>query len=281
MDGAFVGTWRPHRPRGPIMAQFTTPGPKYSIPGATGTANKPRAGGTSRTSLLTTAQKSFFGKASVPPRPGRGRLILPLTQESAAFIPAKATAWAAFPGAVPIGTPGKSKPHRSHLPVGLPSALQVSVGLHSWIAAESQGCSLWSANTGAPSSVFEPLGAGSVLATHRLSLSAAFAVQLQSHLCFLADSSAPQALRNWLVVVVVLEEKGPLEGNLGGCRLQLRLFQWSLKRAASWRCPLCALLPRFRGPQSHQKPSPCLHLQRDQATRDRRLRSWSPLLRGA
>uniref|UniRef100_A0A8B9UK09 Outer dense fiber protein 3B n=1 Tax=Anas zonorhyncha TaxID=75864 RepID=A0A8B9UK09_9AVES len=36
MDGAFVGTWRPHRPRGPIMAQFTTPGPKYSIPGATG-----------------------------------------------------------------------------------------------------------------------------------------------------------------------------------------------------------------------------------------------------
>ncbi|XP_040414096.1 outer dense fiber protein 3-like [Cygnus olor] len=36
MDGAFVGTWRPHRPRGPIMAQFTSPGPKYSIPGATG-----------------------------------------------------------------------------------------------------------------------------------------------------------------------------------------------------------------------------------------------------
>uniref|UniRef100_A0A8C3CS61 Outer dense fiber of sperm tails 3 n=1 Tax=Cairina moschata TaxID=8855 RepID=A0A8C3CS61_CAIMO len=55
MDGAFVGTWRPHRPRGPIMAQFTSPGPKYSIPGATGTATKPRAGSTSRTSLLTAA----------------------------------------------------------------------------------------------------------------------------------------------------------------------------------------------------------------------------------
>ncbi|KAM6410662.1 ciliary microtubule associated protein 1A-like [Pluvialis apricaria] len=36
MDTAWVGTWRPHRPRGPIMAQFTSPGPKYSIPGTTG-----------------------------------------------------------------------------------------------------------------------------------------------------------------------------------------------------------------------------------------------------
>lgn len=35
-DGAYVGTWRPHRPRGPILAQFTSPGPKYSIPGTTG-----------------------------------------------------------------------------------------------------------------------------------------------------------------------------------------------------------------------------------------------------
>uniref|UniRef100_A0A8C0C2K4 ODF3A protein n=1 Tax=Buteo japonicus TaxID=224669 RepID=A0A8C0C2K4_9AVES len=33
---AWVGTWRPHRPRGLIMAQFTSPGPKYSIPGTTG-----------------------------------------------------------------------------------------------------------------------------------------------------------------------------------------------------------------------------------------------------
>ncbi|KAM6107482.1 ciliary microtubule associated protein 1A-like [Phoenicopterus ruber ruber] len=36
MDGAWVGTWRPHRPRGPIMAHFTSPGPKYSIPRTTG-----------------------------------------------------------------------------------------------------------------------------------------------------------------------------------------------------------------------------------------------------
>ena len=83
MDGAFVGTWRPHRPRGPIMAQFTSPGPKYSIPGATGTAAIPRAGGTLRTSLLKAAQKPFpflskppCPRGQQPPRPGRGRSIL-------------------------------------------------------------------------------------------------------------------------------------------------------------------------------------------------------------
>ncbi|XP_040506243.1 outer dense fiber protein 3-like [Gallus gallus] len=36
MDGAWVGTWRPHRPRGLISAQFPSPGPQYSIPGTTG-----------------------------------------------------------------------------------------------------------------------------------------------------------------------------------------------------------------------------------------------------
>ncbi|KAJ6652211.1 hypothetical protein lerEdw1_012977 [Lerista edwardsae] len=35
-SGGWVGTWRPHRPRGPVMAQFSSPGPKYSIQGATG-----------------------------------------------------------------------------------------------------------------------------------------------------------------------------------------------------------------------------------------------------
>ncbi|XP_064896800.1 ciliary microtubule associated protein 1A-like isoform X1 [Columba livia] len=39
MDGAFVGTWRPHRPRGLISAQFTSPGPKYSVQGTTGYIN--------------------------------------------------------------------------------------------------------------------------------------------------------------------------------------------------------------------------------------------------
>uniref|UniRef100_A0A8C4TNJ9 Outer dense fiber of sperm tails 3 n=1 Tax=Falco tinnunculus TaxID=100819 RepID=A0A8C4TNJ9_FALTI len=35
-EEAWVGTWRPHRPRSFISAQFTTPAPKYSIPGTTG-----------------------------------------------------------------------------------------------------------------------------------------------------------------------------------------------------------------------------------------------------
>ncbi|NXT18205.1 ODF3A protein, partial [Syrrhaptes paradoxus] len=35
LDGAWVGTWRPHHPRGLILAPFTSPGPKYSLPGTT------------------------------------------------------------------------------------------------------------------------------------------------------------------------------------------------------------------------------------------------------
>ncbi|KAM9356793.1 ciliary microtubule associated protein 1B [Symphorus nematophorus] len=34
----WVGTWRPHRPRGPIAALYGSPGPKYALPGLTGTA---------------------------------------------------------------------------------------------------------------------------------------------------------------------------------------------------------------------------------------------------
>ncbi|XP_076589744.1 ciliary microtubule associated protein 1B [Chaetodon auriga] len=34
--GAWVGTWRPHRPRGPIAALYGSPGPKYALPGLTG-----------------------------------------------------------------------------------------------------------------------------------------------------------------------------------------------------------------------------------------------------
>uniref|UniRef100_A0A665UVI0 Outer dense fiber protein 3-like n=1 Tax=Echeneis naucrates TaxID=173247 RepID=A0A665UVI0_ECHNA len=35
----WVGTWRPHKPRGPIAALYGSPGPKYALPGLTGTAN--------------------------------------------------------------------------------------------------------------------------------------------------------------------------------------------------------------------------------------------------
>ncbi|XP_041319619.1 outer dense fiber protein 3-like [Pyrgilauda ruficollis] len=36
MEGPWVGTWRPHPRRGPILAEFGTPGPKYWLPGSTG-----------------------------------------------------------------------------------------------------------------------------------------------------------------------------------------------------------------------------------------------------
>uniref|UniRef100_A0A3P9LDB9 Tripartite motif containing 35-30 n=1 Tax=Oryzias latipes TaxID=8090 RepID=A0A3P9LDB9_ORYLA len=32
----WVGPWRPHKPRGPISAQFRSPGPKYELPSITG-----------------------------------------------------------------------------------------------------------------------------------------------------------------------------------------------------------------------------------------------------
>lgn len=34
----WVGTWRPHKPRGPIAALYGSPGPKYALPGLTGIA---------------------------------------------------------------------------------------------------------------------------------------------------------------------------------------------------------------------------------------------------
>uniref|UniRef100_A0A672THK4 Uncharacterized protein n=1 Tax=Strigops habroptila TaxID=2489341 RepID=A0A672THK4_STRHB len=45
MDGAWVGTWRHHCPHGPIMAQFTSLGPKYSISGTTGKTTIARGAG--------------------------------------------------------------------------------------------------------------------------------------------------------------------------------------------------------------------------------------------
>ncbi|MGH0127616.1 UNVERIFIED_CONTAM: hypothetical protein FKN15_035256 [Acipenser sinensis] len=34
----WVGSWRPHKARGPIAAFYNSPGPKYALPGATGPA---------------------------------------------------------------------------------------------------------------------------------------------------------------------------------------------------------------------------------------------------
>lgn len=37
-SGPWVGNWRPHNPRGPIAALYGSPGPKYGLPGLTGTS---------------------------------------------------------------------------------------------------------------------------------------------------------------------------------------------------------------------------------------------------
>ena len=66
MDEAWVGTWRPHRPRGLISAQFPSPGPQYSIPGTTGTAAIPRAGRASGTSRGRAAPEPFPVLAEPP-----------------------------------------------------------------------------------------------------------------------------------------------------------------------------------------------------------------------
>uniref|UniRef100_A0A8D0FJE9 Uncharacterized protein n=1 Tax=Strix occidentalis caurina TaxID=311401 RepID=A0A8D0FJE9_STROC len=42
-DGAWVGSWRPHRPRGPIAALYGSPGPKYGLPTALPRARVPAA----------------------------------------------------------------------------------------------------------------------------------------------------------------------------------------------------------------------------------------------
>ncbi|CAL8263078.1 unnamed protein product [Merluccius merluccius] len=36
---AWVGSWRPHKPRGPIAALYGSPGPKYALPGLIGINN--------------------------------------------------------------------------------------------------------------------------------------------------------------------------------------------------------------------------------------------------
>ncbi|XP_063518807.1 ciliary microtubule associated protein 1B isoform X6 [Pongo pygmaeus] len=41
---AWVGLWRPHRPRGPIAAHYGGPGPKYKLPSNTGRYFPERAG---------------------------------------------------------------------------------------------------------------------------------------------------------------------------------------------------------------------------------------------
>ncbi|XP_035752460.1 outer dense fiber protein 3-like [Egretta garzetta] len=88
MDGAWVGTWRPHRPRGSIMAQFTSAGPKYSIPSTTGKATGARRGGTPAASVAPAAQA---GQPAPPPARRRSSPRRPLTRSLPLPLPGPGT----------------------------------------------------------------------------------------------------------------------------------------------------------------------------------------------
>ncbi|XP_036762682.2 outer dense fiber protein 3B isoform X2 [Manis pentadactyla] len=68
---AWVGPWRPHRPRGPIAALYTGPGPKYKLPPNTGYTlhdpSRPRAPAFTFGTRLPTQQ--------TPCSPGPGHLV--------------------------------------------------------------------------------------------------------------------------------------------------------------------------------------------------------------
>uniref|UniRef100_A0A7N9D102 Outer dense fiber of sperm tails 3 n=1 Tax=Macaca fascicularis TaxID=9541 RepID=A0A7N9D102_MACFA len=79
-EEVWMGTWRPHRPRGPIMALYSSPGPKYLIPPTTGfvkhTPTKLRAPAYSFRGPMLLAENCSPGPVSQPSFSikGRGKL---------------------------------------------------------------------------------------------------------------------------------------------------------------------------------------------------------------
>ena len=58
----WVGPWRPHRPRGPIAALYSGPGPKYKLPASTGTSGGPGEGGRQGLTLTLTLTLVMLGR---------------------------------------------------------------------------------------------------------------------------------------------------------------------------------------------------------------------------
>uniref|UniRef100_A0A8C3J9N5 ODF3A protein n=1 Tax=Calidris pygmaea TaxID=425635 RepID=A0A8C3J9N5_9CHAR len=78
MDGPWVGTWRPHRPRGPVLAQFTSPGPKYTVLGTTGNSTSARGtAGCWRWHGTPPCPAPRGAHPSAPSPPGPGAYTLP------------------------------------------------------------------------------------------------------------------------------------------------------------------------------------------------------------
>ncbi|XP_040493717.1 outer dense fiber protein 3B isoform X4 [Ursus maritimus] len=154
---AWVGPWRPHRPRGPIAALYRGPGPKYMLPPNTGyilhDPSRPRAPAFSFGARLPT-QKTSCG-------PGPGHLVpARMTVRGPDGTPAYSI-YGRPRHAAPLLTPGPGcggetltcprrltpRPHPSLAP---PQALGPTLCPRSWVRASSTPgpCAYHVVNTG-------------------------------------------------------------------------------------------------------------------------------------
>nr|XP_054324969.1 outer dense fiber protein 3B isoform X3 [Pongo pygmaeus] len=77
---AWVGLWRPHRPRGPIAAHYGGPGPKYKLPSNTGRYFPERAGNATYPSAPRhTIAPRNWGVREEQQSPGEARTAHPRT----------------------------------------------------------------------------------------------------------------------------------------------------------------------------------------------------------
>uniref|UniRef100_A0A2I2ZDG7 Ciliary microtubule associated protein 1B n=1 Tax=Gorilla gorilla gorilla TaxID=9595 RepID=A0A2I2ZDG7_GORGO len=83
---AWVGLWRPHRPRGPIAAHYGGPGPKYKLPPNTGKYFPERAGNATYPSAPRhTIAPRNWGVQAEKQSPGEVRTAHPRTVGPAAY----------------------------------------------------------------------------------------------------------------------------------------------------------------------------------------------------
>ncbi|KAM9328352.1 ciliary microtubule associated protein 1A-like [Pholidichthys leucotaenia] len=75
----WVGTWRPHKPRGPIVAQFGSPGPKYALPGLTGHYSPERSEKTVFHSAPAYSLSGWCKERALSKMPGPASYTLPAT----------------------------------------------------------------------------------------------------------------------------------------------------------------------------------------------------------
>ncbi|XP_067554637.1 ciliary microtubule associated protein 1B [Pseudorca crassidens] len=132
----WVGPWRPHRPRGPIAALYSGPGPKYKLPASTGyilhDPSRPRAPAFTFGARLPTQQTSCG--------PGPGHLVpARMTVRGRDGAPAYSI-FGRPRHAAPFLTPGPGRyfPERAEK-AAYPSAPRHTIAPRNWgLRAESQ-----------------------------------------------------------------------------------------------------------------------------------------------